>query len=91
MTNKAEAAASVPVFETEAEERLFGETHAGADWLDGSAGRRVVLPKLKPGTPTISLRPPQHLLDHRKTAANARDVPCQSPTKVWRQEKLTTG
>ncbi len=90
-TNKAKAAASVPPFATEAEERGFWENHDSAEFLDWSAARRVVLPKLKPSTQTISLRLPQHLLDHIKAAANARDVPYQSLIKVWLQEKVTAG
>lgn len=90
-TNKANAAASVPLFATEADERRFWENHDSAEFLDWSAARRVVLPKLKPSTQTISLRLPQHLLDHIKAAANARDVPYQSLIKVWLQEKVTAG
>lgn len=77
-TSKAKAAASVPMFATEAEERDFWENHDNAQFLNWSAARRVVLPKLKPGTETISLRLPQHLLDHISAAANARDVSYQS-------------
>src|SRR5664280_998733 len=36
----------------------------------------------------IFLLLPHHLLDSIKTAANARDVPYQSLSKVWLQEKL---
>lgn len=49
--------------------------------------RRVVLPRLKPSTQSISLRLPLHLLDRIKSAANARDVPYQSLIKVWLEEK----
>jgi predicted DNA binding CopG/RHH family protein len=56
-------------------------------WI-GKKAQLVVFPNLKPSTQAISLRLPQHLLDSIKTAANARDVPYQSLTKVWLQEKL---
>ncbi len=91
VTNKPKATATIPVFETEAQERTFWETHDSAEFLDWSAAQRMVLPRLKPSTQTISLRLPQHLLDHIKAAANARDVPYQSLIKVWLQEKVTTG
>ncbi|MBH0201316.1 MAG: hypothetical protein HP496_03180 [Nitrospira sp.] len=38
-------------------------------------GRRLVFPRLKPSTETISLSLPKSLLDQRKTLANKRDVP----------------
>ena len=79
---------AVPKFANEAEERAFRETHDSTEYLDWSKARKVVLPNLKPTTKTISLRPPQHLLDSLKAAANARDVPYQSLIKVWLQEKL---
>lgn len=80
----------VPPFSSEAEERLFWESHDSADYLDWSQARKTVLPNLKPSTQTISLRLPQHLLDSIKSAANARDVPYQSLIKIWLQEKLNS-
>ena len=79
---------AVPKFASEAEERMFWETHDSTEYLDWSKAQKVVLPNLKPTTKTISLRLPQHLLDSLKAAANARDVPYQSLIKVWLQEKL---
>jgi len=76
-----------PIFTSEAEERLFWQTHDSTDYLDWSKAQSVVLPNLKPTTKTISLRLPQHLLDAIKAAANARDVPYQSLIKIWLQEK----
>jgi len=78
----------LPKFANEAEERSFWESHDSSEYMDWSKAQRVVLPKLKPTTKTISLRLPQHLLDSIKSAANARDVPYQSLIKVWLQEKL---
>lgn len=78
----------IPRFASEAQERAFWESQDSTDYLDWSQAQRVVLPKLKPTTKTISLRLPQHLLDSIKAAANARDVPYQSLIKVWLQEKL---
>ena len=79
---------AVPKFASEAEERVFWETHDSTEYLDWSKSQKAVLPNLKPTTKTISLRLPQHLLDSLKAAANARDVPYQSLIKVWLQEKL---
>lgn len=78
----------LPKFANEAEERHFWENHDSSEYLDWSKAQRIVLPKLKPTTKTISLRLPQHLLDSIKSAANSRDVPYQSLIKVWLQEKL---
>jgi predicted DNA binding CopG/RHH family protein len=79
---------AVPEFANEAEERRFWEQYDSSDYLDWTQAQQVVMPNLKPTTTTISLRLPQHLLDSIKAAANARDVPYQSPIKVWLQEKL---
>ena len=78
----------IPQFADEAQERAYWEAHDFTVHVDWSQARKVTLPKLKPTTPTISLRFPQHPLDSIKTAANARDVPYQSLIKVWLQEKL---
>ena len=79
---------TAPKFANEAQERAFWEAHDSTEYLDWSKARKVTLPNLKPTTKTISLRLPQHLLDSIKAAANARDVPYQSLSKVWLQEKL---
>ena len=79
---------AIPKFSSEAEERTFWETHDSTEFVDWSAARQVVFPKLKPTTKTISLRLPQHLLDSIRAAANSRDVPYQSLIKVWLQEKV---
>jgi len=84
------SAKPLPRFRTEAQERAYWEAEGrdSTQHLDWANAQRVVLPKLKPSTKTISLRLPQHLLDAIKAAANARDVPYQSLIKVWLQEKL---
>jgi predicted DNA binding CopG/RHH family protein len=79
---------TVPQFRSEAEERVFWETHDTADYFDLSKARRVQFPNLKLSTTAISLRLPQGLLDRIKVAANKRDVPYQSLIKVWLAEKL---
>lgn len=78
---------AVPQFKSEAAERGFWETHDSAELVDWSKAERVILPKLKPTTQSISLRLPLHLIERIKLAANARDVPYQSLIKVWLEEK----
>ena len=65
----------VPVFETEAEERAFWESHDSSDYVDWSKAKRVRFPNLKPSTKAISLGLPVDLLERIKLAANERDVP----------------
>jgi predicted DNA binding CopG/RHH family protein len=72
-----------PRFKSEAEERKFWETHDSTDYIDWSKAERVRLPNLKPSTTAISIRLPLGLLEQIKIAANKRDVPYQSPIKVW--------
>jgi predicted DNA binding CopG/RHH family protein len=78
---------TVPKFHTEAEERVFWESHDTADYFDLSKAQRARFPNLKLSTTAISLRLPQGLLDRIKVAANKRDVPYQSLIKVWLAEK----
>ena len=78
----------VPQFRTEAEERVFGESHDSADYVDLNRAERARFPNLKLSTASISLRLPQGLLERIKIAANRRDVPYQSLIKVWLAEKI---
>ena len=78
---------ATPKFKTEAEERLYWETHDSSAHVDWSKAQRVRLPNLKPTTTSISLRLPVSLLDSIKIAANKRDVPYESLIKVWLAEK----
>ena len=84
MSRKTEA---TPKFKTEAEERLYWETHDSSAHVDWSKAQRVRLPNLKPSTTSISLRLPVSLLESIKIAANKRDVPYQSLIKTWLAEK----
>jgi predicted DNA binding CopG/RHH family protein len=77
----------IPAFASEAEERVFWESHDSADYLDLSKAKRVRFPNLKPTTTAISLRVPVSLLERIKIAANKRDVPYQSLIKTWLAEK----
>ena len=78
----------VPQFRTEAEERVFWESHDSADYVDLTRAERARFPNLKLSTASISLRLPQGLLERIKIAANRRDVPYQSLIKVWLAEKV---
>ena len=82
------ALTATPAFSNEAEERAYWESHDSTEHLDWTKAQKVVLPRLKPSTQTISLRLPQHLLDAIKTAANSRDVRYPSLIKVWLKEKV---
>ena len=77
----------IPKFKTEAEERIFWETHDSSGYVDWSTAQRVRFPNLKPSTQAISLRLPVSLLEQIKVEANRRDVPYQSLIKVWLAEK----
>ena len=77
-----------PDFKTEAEERVFWESHDSSDRVDWSKAKRTRFPNLKPSTKAISLRLPVDLLERIKMAANKRDVPYQSLIKVWLSEKV---
>jgi predicted DNA binding CopG/RHH family protein len=79
---------AVPEFTSEAEERLFWETHDTSDFVDWSKGRLVTFTHLKPSTETISLRLPAHLLSDLKALANKRDVPYQSLLKVFVADRV---
>jgi predicted DNA binding CopG/RHH family protein len=78
----------LPSLETEAQERLFWESHDSSAHVDWSKAQRVRLPNLRSSTTSISLRLPVSLLERIKIAAHKRDVPYQSLIKTWLAEKL---
>ena len=77
----------IPEFNNEEEEREFWATHDSADYIDWNQAERVVFPKLKPSTKTISLRLSESMLNEIRLLANKQDVPYQSLIKVWLAEK----
>lgn len=77
-----------PTFKTEAQETAFWASHDSTEYIDYSKSRRVVFPRLKPSTETISLRLPKSLLDQLKTLANKRDVPYQTLLKLFVLERV---
>lgn len=77
-----------PTFKSEVHEAAFWSTHDSTDYIDYSKSRRMIFPKLKPSTETISLRLPKSLLDQLKTLANKRDVPYQTLLKLFLLERV---
>jgi predicted DNA binding CopG/RHH family protein len=77
-----------PIFDNEAAERRFWESHDSTAYVDWGKAERVRLPNLRPSTTSISLRLPVSLLERIKLAAHKRDVPYQSLIKTWLAEKL---
>jgi predicted DNA binding CopG/RHH family protein len=78
----------IPKFESEKEEQEFWATHDSADYLDWSQAERVVFPKLKPSTKTISLRMSESMLNELRLLANKHDIPYQSLIKVFLRERI---
>ena len=77
-----------PTFKSEAQEAGFWASHDSTEYIDYSKSRRMIFPKLKPSTETISLRLPKSLLDQLKTLANKRDVPYQTLLKLFVLERV---
>ena len=77
-----------PTFKSEAQEAAFWASHDSTEYIDYSKSRRMIFPKLKPSTETISLRLPKSLLDQLKTLANKRDVPYQTLLKLFVFERV---
>jgi predicted DNA binding CopG/RHH family protein len=77
-----------PTFKSEAEEAAFWASHDSTGYIDYSKSRRMIFPKLKPSTETISLRLPKSLLEQLKTLANKRDVPYQTLLKLFLLDRV---
>ncbi|MDH4327695.1 MAG: BrnA antitoxin family protein [Nitrospira sp.] len=77
-----------PKFKSDAQEAAFWASHDSTEYIDYSKSRRMVFPKLKPSTETISLRLPKSLLEQLKTLANKRDVPYQTLLKLFLLERV---
>ena len=79
---------SIPKFKSKDEERKFWAAHDATEYLDWDQAERVVFPKLKLSTKTISLRMSESMLIQIRVLANKRDVPYQSLIKVFLQERI---
>ncbi len=78
----------IPRFEDDERERAFWAPEDSADYIDWSKGKRVVFPRLKPSTKTISIRLPETLLEDIRYLANKLDVPYQSLLKIYLAERV---
>jgi len=78
----------IPNFKSEAEERAFWSDHDITDYFNTDSPQKVIFPRLKPSTKTISIRLPEMMLDSIKVLANKRDIPYQSLIKAFLQEKI---
>jgi predicted DNA binding CopG/RHH family protein len=85
---KKNALKQMPKFKNEQEEAEFWSSHDSTEYIDYSKAKRVVFPRLKPSTRTISIRLPESLIEHIKQLANKRDVPYQSLIKIFLAEKV---
>ena len=80
----------IPKFQNEDQEREFWAQRDSTEYLDWDQAERVVFPKLKPATKTISLRMSESMLNELKLLANKMDVPYQSLIKVYLRERIDT-
>ena len=78
----------LPKFKNENDEFTFWANHDSTEYVDYSKAKKMLLPKLKPSTRTISVRLPESLIDHLKVLANKRDLPYQSLLKMYLIEKV---
>ena len=78
----------LPEFKSEEAERKFWATADSTQYLDWASGERRKFVHLKPSLKTISLRLPVSMIEDLKVLANRRDVPYQSPLKVFLAERL---
>lgn len=78
----------IPKFRNEAAERKFWQKNDSLELIDWSDAEKVVLPKLKPSTKTISLRLSESMIEELKLLANKKDVPYQSLLKVFLSERI---
>ena len=78
----------IPLFKNEEEEREFWSKNDSSEYIEWKKAERVIFPKLKPSTKTISLRLPEHILDEIKMIARKKDVPYQSLIKMFLHDRL---
>jgi predicted DNA binding CopG/RHH family protein len=78
----------IPSFKNEEEEREFWLQNDSSEYVDWKKAERVIFPKLKPSTKTISLRLPEYILDEIKMLARKKDVPYQSLIKIFLNDRL---
>jgi len=79
---------TIPTFKSDAEERVFWETHDTTEYFDTSKVKKVRFPNLKKTTKSISIRLPVDMIDELKVRANSMDVPYQSFIKMLLKDGL---
>ncbi|MFN2139816.1 MAG: BrnA antitoxin family protein [Candidatus Promineifilaceae bacterium] len=67
---------------------MFWAAHDSTEYLDWEQGQKVIFPRRKPATKTISLRMSESILNELRLLANQRDVPYQSLIKVFLRERI---
>jgi predicted DNA binding CopG/RHH family protein len=78
----------LPKFRNEKDEFAFWANHDSTEYVDYSKAKKMLLPKLKPSTRSISIRLPESLIEHLKVLANKRDLPYQSLLKMYLIERV---
>jgi predicted DNA binding CopG/RHH family protein len=78
----------IPIFNSEEEEREFWAVNDSTEFINWEKSEKIILPKLKPSTKTISLRLPEHILEELKMMARKQDVPYQSLIKIFLKDRL---
>ena len=74
---------SIPVFNSEDEERDFWAENSPLEYMNPSSVRKAVFPDLKPTLKSISIRLPEDMLEELKILAHKKDVPYQSLAKMY--------
>lgn len=72
---------TIPTFKSEAEERLFWQTHDSTEYVDYSTVEHWSFPNLKLTSKPITLRLPVATIDRVKIAAHKMDIPYQTLLK----------
>lgn len=73
----------IPHFTTEAEERVFWQTHDSTEYVDYSNAKRVRFPNLKLTSRPITIRLPESLVERVKIRAHKMDIPYQALIKKF--------
>lgn len=73
----------IPHFNTEADERVFWQTHDSTEYVDYSNAKRVRFPNLKLTSRPITIRLPESLIERVKIQAHKMDIPYQALIKKF--------
>jgi len=78
----------IPLFNNEEEERDFWQSHDSTDYIDWKKAEKITLANLKPSIKTISLRPPESMIEELKLLANKRNIPYLTLVKVFLSDRI---